>query len=220
MTQSLSVQAGELVLKGTLTYPRNAQGIVVFGLENNQAFLDFQNQFIARSLNHDGLATLLLDLLTSAEESVNRSPRHLQLDSFSLAYRLIRATDWVQQFFTTPVLNIGYFESGDRATAAMIAASERPHLVKAVVSRGRHPDLGGMALSTVTAPTLLIAGGNDQESIQFNQNAFNALSAIKQLEIIPGTAHQFRGRNALKQLTQLTCQWFQRYLNPNHEAVF
>lgn len=213
MKQYLSIQTYDAVLEGCLVMPSQASSIVVFGLDNNRCFRDSQTQYIAQSLNNIGIATLLLDLLTSAEESVDLATRHLQFDSFSLAYRLMGATDWLQQHFTKPSLNIGYFESGERTAASVIAACERSSVVKALVSRGLHPDLGGMALASVTTPTLLIVGGNDQESINFNQDAFKHLATTKQLEIIPGTTHHFEEPQALERLAQLTCQWFQRYLS-------
>ncbi len=213
MEQLLSIHTHDAVLKGRLVMPSQSHSIVVFGLDNNRCLQDFQIQYIAQGLNNSGITTLLLDLLTSAEESVDLATRHVQFDSFSLGYRLISATDWLQQHFSDSPLNIGYFESSEFTAASVIAACERSNVVKAIVSRGLHPDLGGMALSSLAAPTLLIVGGNDQESINFNQDAFNRLKTTKQLEIIPGTTHHFQEIAAIERLTHLTCQWFQQYLN-------
>ncbi len=48
---------------------------------------------------------------------------------------------------------------------------ELPQDAGAIVSRGGRPDLAGDALPKVHAPTLLIAGGNDDIVIELNEMA-------------------------------------------------
>ena len=81
--------------------------------------------------------------------------------------------------------------------------------IAAVVSRGGRPDLAGAdALEKVTAPTLLIVGGNDNEVITLNQQAFSALQCEKRIDIIPGATHLFEEKGTLEQVALLAQQWF------------
>ncbi|HZB80688.1 MAG TPA: hypothetical protein VE264_05370 [Nitrososphaera sp.] len=57
-------------------------------------------------------------------------------------------------------LKIGYFgASTGAAVAELAAAAKRVDIIKAVVSRGRRPDIADQYLGQVEAPTLLNVGG-------------------------------------------------------------
>src|SRR5205085_6535494 len=115
-----------------------------------------RNRYVARMLQDGGLATLLLDLLTADEERVDLRTRQLRFDIELLAERLAGATDWLAQEPDTRLLRVGYFGASTGGGAALVAAAQRPAAVGAVVSRGGRPDLAGLALPHVRAPTLLI----------------------------------------------------------------
>jgi pimeloyl-ACP methyl ester carboxylesterase len=124
-------------------------------------------------------------------------------------------TDWLRHNPTTQHLNIGYFGASTGSAAALIAATQRPDVVKAIVSRGGRPDLAGSALNQVQAPTLLIVGGHDFPVIQLNENALVKLNqaAAKQLEIVPGATHLFEEPGTLEQVAELAGKWFKKYLS-------
>jgi pimeloyl-ACP methyl ester carboxylesterase len=84
--------------------------------------------------------------------------------------------------------------------------------VGAVVSRGGRPDLAGEALQRVTAPTLLIVGGNDLEVLRLNQLVLPALAGEARLEIVPGATHLFEEPGALARVAVLARDWFLRHL--------
>jgi len=167
---------------------------------------------VARVLQKGGFATLLLDLLTPAEEQVDLRTLHLRFDIGLLAERLIQATDWVQSEPATRGLAVGYFGASTGAGAALVAAAERPPMIHAVVSRGGRPDLAGPALPRVQAPTLLIVGGDDPEVIRLNREALAKLRCEKQLVIVPGATHLFEEPGALEQVSELALNWFEKYL--------
>jgi pimeloyl-ACP methyl ester carboxylesterase len=78
-----------------------------------------------------------------------------------------------------------------------------------VVSRGGRPDLAGVAaLHGVTAPTLLIVGGNDTEVIALNRQAFAELHCARELAIVPGATHLFEEPGALEEVARLASVWF------------
>jgi putative phosphoribosyl transferase len=82
-----------------------------------------------------------------------------------------------------------------------------------VVSRGGRPDLaGGGALSRVTAPTLLIVGGEDHHVITLNRQALAEMKCEKLLQIVPRAGHLFEEPGTLETVTELASGWFEHYL--------
>jgi dienelactone hydrolase len=167
-------------------------------------------------LQQAGLATLLLDLLTAEEEEIDLRTRQLRFDVGLLAARLVGATDWLCHMAATQALRLGYFGASTGSAAALIAATQRPEVVSAIVSRGGRPDLAGVVLPQVKAPTLLIVGGHDFPVITMNQDALAQLhhAAVRRLEIVPRATHLFEEPGTLEQVAMLACQWFQHYLMP------
>ena len=132
-----------------------------------------------------------------------------------LAERLAVASDWLSVAPETHDLPIGYFGASTGAAAALVAATARPSLVSAVVSRGGRPDLAGPALPHVQAPTLLIVGGDDIPVIPLNQEALGQLGTPnKKLEIVPGATHLFEEPGALEEVARLASDWFTHWLRP------
>ncbi len=210
--QDVVVQAGSTALAGHLVIPDQAEGIVLFAHGSGSSRHSPRNRYVAQVLHETGLATLLFDLLTPAEEEVDLRTRHLRFDIGLLATRLAGATDWVCQSGNTEGLNIGYFGASTGAAAALVAATERPEAIQAIVSRGGRPDLAGAALSRVQAPTLLIVGGRDDSVIPLNQMALEQLQVEKRLVIVPHATHLFEEPGALEQVARLAGQWLHDYL--------
>jgi dienelactone hydrolase len=213
MQESLvSVTAGSVALEGNLGVPQVAEGVVLFAHGSGSSRHSPRNRYVAQVLREAGLATLLIDLLTVEEETIDLRTRHLRFDIDLLAARLVGATDWLLQNPSTGNLRIGYFGASTGAAAALVAAVERPEAVRAIVSRGGRPDLAGSVLSRVQAPTLLIVGGYDDPVIEMNQSALAQLRTEKQLAIVPRATHLFEEPGALEEVARLTSQWFVRYL--------
>jgi dienelactone hydrolase len=165
-------------------------------------------------LQAGGLATVLIDLLTADEETVDLRTRQLRFDIDLLADRLVGATDWLAQYPDTRQLRVGYFGASTGGGAALVAAAQRPEVVGAVVSRGGRPDLAGRALPHVRAPTLLIVGEHDLPVIGMNQEALAQLRCEKRLEIVPGATHLFEEPGTLEQVARLARDWFNLHLAP------
>ena len=203
------VTAGPVVLEGNLALVEGAHGIVLFAHGSGSSRHSPRNRRVARALRDAGLATLLIDLLTAEEETIDARTTHLRFDIALLTERLIGATDWLSRTPATAKLRIGYFGASTGAAAALAAAAERPGAVAAVVSRGGRPDLAGPALPRVQAPTLLIVGGNDAPVIELNQSALEQLGAKeKELVIIPRATHLFEEPGALEEVARLAADWF------------
>lgn len=206
----IEIALGDVLLKGLLGRPPAPCGVVVFAHGSGSGRLSVRNQFVAASLQRDGFATLLFDLLTAQEEASERLTRHLRFDIPLLAGRLLGVTRWLGHEPSLAPLRIGYFGASTGAAAALVAAAQAP--VSAVVSRGGRPDLAGAALAQVRAPTLLIVGGDDSEVIALNRHALALLTCDKELAIVPGAGHLFEEPGTLEEVTRLAGGWFRRHL--------
>jgi dienelactone hydrolase len=208
MMNDVQIQAGGAVLSGNLTIPEGAASLVLFAHGSGSSRHSPRNQFVARTLNDAGLATLLFDLLTQNEEAIDMRTGEHRFNIDLLAERLVHATRWAKQQEQTRDLRIGYFGSSTGGGAALVAAAEIPQHVGAVVSRGGRPDLAGDALPKVQAPTLLIVGGNDDIVISLNEQARDQMRCDVKLEIVPGATHLFEEPGALEKVAKLASDWF------------
>jgi dienelactone hydrolase len=208
LANSIEVAIGPYELKGLLGVPAEAEGLVIFGHGSGSGRRSPRNNRVAAALRDAGLATLLLDLLTPAEER----DRANVFDTALLATRLSSSTDWALAQAETAQLPIGYFGASTGAGAALIAAGGPRSPVAAVVSRGGRPDLAGDALPRVTAPTLLIVGGLDTQVIALNRTAYDHLAAPKDLVIVEGAGHLFEEPGTLDEVQRHAARWFRRHL--------
>ena len=202
------IPAGRVTLDGNLTIVDAATAIVLFVHGSGSSRHSPRNQFVARTLNNAGLATLLFDLLTAEEEGIDARTAELRFNIELLGERLVHATKWAKQQEQTRNLRIGYFGSSTGGAAALVAAAELPQDAGAVVSRGGRPDLAGEALPKVQAPTLLIVGGRDDIVIELNEQARDQMRCEVKLEIVPGATHLFEEPGALERVAELASDWF------------
>ncbi len=193
-------------LPGELVIPSGARMVVAFAHGSGSSRMSPRNREVAAHLNERGLGTFLFDLLTEdeAEDRTN------VFDIGLLATRVAWAIDWLRR--EHPHLAIGLFGASTGAAAALVAASERPADVAAVVSRGGRPDLAGGSLGAVTAPTLLIVGGRDYEVIAVNSDAARHLTCEHRIEIVPGATHLFEEPGTLDKVAELAAGWFRTHV--------
>jgi dienelactone hydrolase len=210
--RELRLGAGRVELDGDLAVPADASGLVLFAHGSGSSRHSPRNRQVAAALRRVGLATLLLDLLTPAEEELDRTTAELRFDVGMLAERLVAAVDWLVADAATGALPIGAFGASTGAGAALVAAVERPEAVAAVVSRGGRPDLAGPALALVRAPTLLLVGGLDREVLSLNRAALARLPPSSRLEVVPGATHLFEEPGTLDQVARLAAAWFTHHL--------
>ncbi len=209
---AVRVAAGSVSLEGNLRVPEDACGIVLFAHGSGSSRLSPRNQYVASVLYDAGLATLLFDLLTEEEEMEDVITGRLRFDVNFLANRLVSATDWVSAHPEVGKLDLGYFGASTGAAAALIAATQRPDVVRAIVSRGGRPDLAEEVLPRVLAPTLLIVGGRDYAVIPLNRTALEKLQVEKQLAIVSRATHLFEEPGALEEVARLASGWFRQHL--------
>jgi dienelactone hydrolase len=215
----VTLDASGVVLAGDLAVPECPRGVVLFAHGSGSGRHSPRNRQVAAGLQDAGYGTLLLDLLTEAEERVDARTRALRFDIGLLAGRLTDAADWLDGAEATAGLPLALFGASTGAAAALITAAERPELVGAVVSRGGRPDLAGAALGRVRAPTLLIVGGADREVLELNRQAAARLAAEHEISVIPGATHLFPEPGALDQVLERSVAWLARSLSSNDGRV-
>jgi putative phosphoribosyl transferase len=208
--REVRMQAGAVVLRGRLTVPAGAPGVVVFAHGSGSSRHSPRNRFVADGLNRAGLGSLLFDLLTEEEET----DRANVFDTGLLAGRLADATAWLREQPEAEGLAVGYFGASTGASAALWAAAEPGAGIAAVVSRGGRPDLAGPRLPAVTAPTLLIVGGDDPMVLDLNRRAQAQLRCENALAVVTGATHLFPEPGALEEVTDLARDWFTDHLAP------
>jgi len=153
-----------------------------------------------------------MDLLTEEEERIDAYTARLRFDIPLLAGRLESATGWVHSQDHMKDFDIGYFGVDTGAAAALVAAIQRPEVIRAIVSRGGRPDLAFNVLPEVKPPVLFIVGAKDQIVLEINKEAAKRLTTEHNLVIVPGASHLFEEPGKLDMVARRAQRWFARYM--------
>ncbi len=207
MTVPVVIESRGGELAGDLTVSSHSLGIVVFAHGSGSSRHSNRNRAVAEVLQRSGFATLLLDLLTGAEEQADVRTRQLRFDIGLLAGRVTTAVEQIREHAAVRGLPVGLFGASTGAAAALVAAAN-DHSIRALVSRGGRPDLAGDALRRVQAPTLLIVGSLDEQVLDLNRQASVQLAASSRIEVIQGATHLFEELGALEEVARLAAGWF------------
>ncbi|MFJ9455691.1 phosphoribosyltransferase family protein [Kitasatospora sp. NPDC101447] len=229
--RELVLPAAGVLLAGRLTVPPDARGVVVFAHGSGSGRHSPRNRYVAEYLNRAGLATLLFDLLTEAEEADRRNVFDVGLLGSRLtavARQLNPRSDAPPESGTVPGsdappgsatvpetrgLPLGLFGASTGAAAALHTAAELGPAVRAVVSRGGRPDLAGAeVLGRVSAPTLLVVGSLDTTVLDLNRRAGSRLRCESELSVVPHATHLFEEPGTLDQVAELARNWFLHHL--------
>ncbi len=205
----VEIPVGKLLLRGELTIPLKAKGIVIFSHGSGSSRLSPRNQMVAHYLQQRNFGTLLFDLLTEKEDQ----QYHNRFDIDLLTKRLIGATEWLEKQQAARGCRFGYFGASTGAASALKAAAYLSQ-TGAVVSRGGRPDLVMDLLCKVEAPVLLIVGSLDYDVLQLNREAYIQLEGEKKLGVVQGASHLFEESGAMKQVCEQASSWFEKYLVP------
>ncbi len=203
-------------IQGNLAIPQDSRGLVIFAHGSGSGRHSPRNQYVAETLNNDGVSTLLLDLLTEEEEKADTLTREHRFNIELLANRLTSVTDWLLEQENTKEKILGYFGASTGAAAALIAADKRPDNISAIVSRGGRVDLSlkYSTLKSVNCPTLFIVGEKDKQVIGLNKKVLDDhLEKVKnkKLVIIPGAGHLFEEQGELEEVAKKSSGWFRCY---------
>jgi len=203
----VEIDVGAIALPGHLIVPSNACGLVVFAHGSGSSRHSPRNHYVAQRLNTAGLGTLTFDLLTVDEANDRRNVFDIEL----LAKRLAATASWSHDHEPVDDLPIALFGASTGAAAALVAADDPPVPIAAIVSRGGRPDLAGPHLARVTAPTLLIVGGDDTVVLELNREAQRQLRCEQRLSVVPGATHLFEEPGTLDAAATLAADWFAQH---------
>jgi putative phosphoribosyl transferase len=204
----LQIPANGAVLDADLVVPDDSLGLVLFAHGSGSSRLSVRNRQVADELQRHGIATLLMDLLTT-EEDADRSAR---FDIRLLTERLAAALRFVSEDPVLGRLPKGLFGASTGAAAALAVAATYTGSIAAMVSRGGRPDLAGaQMLHDVLTPTLLIVGGADPQVMELNRMARELMGNRAELVVIPGATHLFEEPGALESVAEQAAQWFVRW---------
>lgn len=207
----VQIPSGLIALEGVLEVPPGAHGVALFAHGSGSSRHSPRNNFVATELRRTGLATLLIDLLTRAEDA----DPECRFDIALLVERLHDAVRWLRAAPATRELPVGLFGASTGAAAALQLAAAVPSKVAAVVSRGGRPDLAGVeSLVRVKAPTLLVVGSRDTDVLALNEAAYAHLRCTKSLRVVPGATHLFEEPGALETAARHASEWFHLHLAP------
>ncbi|WP_422737987.1 dienelactone hydrolase family protein [Micromonospora sp. WMMD729] len=209
---TVTIPVRDAQLPADLLLPAQPVGVVLFAHGSGSSRHSPRNVAVARTLNSRGLACVLVDLLTPAEEEVDTRTAELRFDIGMLASRLAGIVDWLAAEHPAGDVPIGLFGASTGAAAALVAAASRADRVGAVVSRGGRPDLAGTALGKVRTPTLLLVGGADEEVLALNERALVELGDVGELWVVPGATHLFEEPGTLDQVAEHAGAWFTTHL--------
>ncbi|TYT61301.1 dienelactone hydrolase family protein [Natrialba swarupiae] len=200
----VSIPVDDVELEGVLEMPPDASGIVVFAHGSGSSRKSPRNNFVADVIRDRGLATVLFDLLTEAEDQY----RENRFDISLLTDRLVAVTEWLWNREETRSANVGYFGSSTGAAAALCGAARLEDDIDAVVSRGGRVDMASAVLADVRAPTLFIVGGADTQILERNRKAREQLSCENDLYVVEGAGHLFGGEGELEEVADVAADWF------------
>lgn len=204
--KTVNIKINSIVIEGELTIPENSKQIILFAHGSGSSRFSPRNNFVAKILQKEKLATLLMDLLTKEEDLDYENRFNIDL----LAERLVKITYWLKETEETKNLNIGYFGASTGAAAAVKAAVKTD--VSAIVSRGGRVDLADKELSEIKTPILLIVGENDDFVLDVNQYALKKINCTKKLSIIPKATHLFEEPGTLEEVAKQAAAWFLKFL--------
>ena len=187
---AIFVQVEGHEIHGSLGVPQGAVGLVLLA--------GCCDDHVAEALRARGLATLTVELLVVEPE---------RYDVDLLATRLVAVTDWLIAHSRLAHLPLGYYATGSGVAAALVAATRRPDVVRALALCDGRADLAGSALPAVRAPTLLAAPGGHENTIDIDRSAIEQMTATTQLAIIPGAGPRFEEPGALDEVIQLAAEW-------------
>lgn len=211
---TIALRVDDVMLEGQLVLPPAASAIVMLvpgdGFCASSCYAD-----IARVLEHEGIGTLRMELLTSDEEQLEELGGEAYAPLALVAHRIIAVVDRLRARPDAHALRVGYFGSGRGAAAALMAAAERPGVGAAVVSLAGRVDLVETVLPAVHAPTLLICA-NEAPELAVHRRAFHALRCEKFLSIV---SDLFQPPEPHAEAARETALWCSRHLVEHMEPA-
>ena len=204
----VKLSLGGAELTGELTAPAGATADVL--VTPGSGPHSRGSRVIAGRLQAGGFTTLVMDLLTPGE----RRQRKLLFDVDWLAERLQGVTAWLRGRSGDCDCRLGVVVAATQAAAALQVAAQQESEMAALVCLCGRPDLAGVSLPRVTAPTLLVVGGEDGPVLEFNRRASRMLRCACRLEVLPDWRPNSPTSEAEFQVAEHAHAWLSQHLTP------
>jgi putative phosphoribosyl transferase len=175
-----------------------------------------RDKYMSDVLNYNGIATMLIDLLSDRELKLDQETMQYRYDIDLLSDRLSSVCKWVKLQDQLKDMKIGLYGVSSGGAAALVTAARHEIEISAIVIRSGRADMAGEYLRRVTCPTLIIVGSLDWAVLKMNQMAFRELLNVpyanKAFEIVEGASHFFKEPGMIEIAGRLTKDWFNKYL--------
>jgi dienelactone hydrolase len=211
---SARIRIIEAQIPVSISLPRNARGLILFGDGVAKGKDDPVQHQITEMLNEHGWATVLADLIFDEERTVNPHSGELCCGLDLLESRVVALTDWVAMQSNLQALPLGYFGVGFGAEAALIAATKRPEMIRAVAACGPELEHVECALRDVCVPTLLIFGNGDPIAVDRQRTRLGRLpeKTPRELILIGNAMDPLDEEGVKERVVSLAQGWYERYL--------
>lgn len=191
-------------VKAVFGQPTQPRGLIFFidrhGRKN--PFL----QFMAESMNRQGFATVLSDLLPESSAAALQPQRVVE----ALVQRLRVLQSWVKSQRALRHLPIAYLGTGIDGAAAFGVLNSSAEPIAGLVCCDVRTDLAGENLTKNQTPTLLIVGDSQNEEVlRFNQAAFSMMPCEKRLELL--------GKSRLTHVATHAARWFHKHFHRHRQ---
>lgn len=209
---TVRIETNGASLEADWTIPIHPRGVVIFVQGCGSSRFSRRSRAVARNLYDQGLATLLPDLFTADEEREDMLTAALRFDVNTLVERVLAVTRWLNDEPEASDLPVGYFATGIGSAAALLVAAEKKDRISAIVSYAGRPDLAGTALNKVYAPSLLMVGSSDKETLALNRWAYWRMECERHLEVLPELSGGLEQGRFHEAATRLAAEWFDLHL--------
>jgi hypothetical protein len=202
----IALAVGHGTLHGLLTLPARPCALVI--LTHAGPAPAARDDALAVILQHAGIGTLTLDLLTAAEVRFADLQHNVPL----LARRLLDGLGLLKQRMLLgelPPLPIGLSAAGDCSPVVLRVAALRDHDIYALVCRGGLIDLAGVLyLRSLASPLLLLVNEDDRRSTTSNRRALRELTCPHELRMLAASTDAPASAAAFEAVARATARWF------------
>lgn len=200
-------------LLGDLTLPEGASALVLFVNGRGCGRHGLEDRALARAVQAVGLGTLLMDLLTPAQQQERPHPGLHGVDLPLLTQRVLDVTAWLSHEPDLREMGLGLCGICGGAAAALLAGARLGGGLNALVTLGGRADLASLAaLASIRAGTLLLAGTEDAQALKSNDAAYQHLRCERSEAVIPGAGAALDDPAVLAHAAEMTANWLGTHL--------
>ncbi len=209
--ESVAVPFGDGELDVRLWLPSGASGLVVLAGENTRQRLRPTGDYLPSVFGEANLATLVID--ACAVQPAHASAEMLAAGVRECVHRVYAVLEWARRQDALAELPVGLVGIGKGAAPVLDCGAQLGRELRVMAARSMHCPPGQADITRISAPTLLIAGGLDQDGVRNSRLAYGALCCHKRFEIVPGATRAFDEPGSLEVVARLVRSWLMQHLH-------